>query len=457
MALMKKALLQSPMAFAAVVMATLVVAAQGDSGPTTITELPGYGSLPVPAFSGYLDVNTTDIVTGAELQGSLFYFFQPAIPSAEHTDAFNMPLVLWLNGGPGCSSLFGAFLENGLILMRSTGDLQLNPKSFAFAANVLYIDAPFGAGFSYAANNSVVDSEETYSSLMVAALAMWRAIPNFHSYNEAPFFIWGESYAGHYIPAVASKLVIDNEDIAGIGIGNGWIDARVQYPGFLSYALNHTLLNHAQATRVNASVASCLALLGEPAFNVTKATNMCGMILDQIIEANPHKDPTKIDRSCSGMSCFVRPEWGKLVSYMQTPAVLDALGVRPQSPNFTLCADMGDAFAADYFVGLSPALELLLARNKTRVLLYNGDQDLVCPDVGDLAVASSLRWPGQRAFDNAPSLNWTSDNQHTHGGTVKCSGKLAFATVAGAGHQVPADQPKAALSLFSTALSTWFC
>lgn len=48
----------------------------------------------------------------------------------------NKPLVLWLNGGPGCSSLYGAFLENGPYRIKRTGSMLTavpNPRTWAQA------------------------------------------------------------------------------------------------------------------------------------------------------------------------------------------------------------------------------------------------------------------------------------------------------------------------------------
>ena len=89
-------------------------------------------------YSGYMNVNPA---TGR----NLFYMF---VESANHPS--EDPVVLWLQGGPGCSGLVGAFTENGPFRPEKDGKtLSPNPYSWNAAANVIYLESPSGVGFSY--------------------------------------------------------------------------------------------------------------------------------------------------------------------------------------------------------------------------------------------------------------------------------------------------------------------
>jgi cathepsin A (carboxypeptidase C) len=59
------------------------------------------------------------------------------------------PVIVWLNGGPGCSSLLGYALEHGPYLFED-GNMNLTENAYAWnkEANVIYLDAPAGTGFS---------------------------------------------------------------------------------------------------------------------------------------------------------------------------------------------------------------------------------------------------------------------------------------------------------------------
>ena len=63
------------------------------------------------------------------------------------SDPANDPLVIWLNGGPGCSSMLGFYTENGPRNYKYLKDrvkqpftLEENPYSWNTAANVMYVD-----------------------------------------------------------------------------------------------------------------------------------------------------------------------------------------------------------------------------------------------------------------------------------------------------------------------------
>ena len=87
-------------------------------------------------YSGYLKTD----VEGNEL----FYVFIPSQRSPKDD-----PLLLWLNGGPGCSSLKGMLSENGPVLYdKESQQFKLNDYSWNKNASILYIDSPAGVGFS---------------------------------------------------------------------------------------------------------------------------------------------------------------------------------------------------------------------------------------------------------------------------------------------------------------------
>ncbi|KAJ8449765.1 hypothetical protein Cgig2_001421 [Carnegiea gigantea] len=111
-----------------------------------ITSLPGQPSVNFQQYAGYIAVD-------AEKQRNLFYYLVEA-----ETNPASKPLVLWLNGGPGCSSVgAGAFTENGPF--RPSGDVLLkNDYSWNQEANMLYLESPVGVGFSYSTNRSFYDT-----------------------------------------------------------------------------------------------------------------------------------------------------------------------------------------------------------------------------------------------------------------------------------------------------------
>ena len=158
---------------------TLLVVTPTASTATPVGALPGLAETPCwQQSSGYL-------ATGTSRNTSLFYWFHEAVE-----DAQAKPLVLWLNGGPGCSSLGGMFTELGPLVVDANGNVSFNPYSFNKIANVLFLEQPAGVGFSYPnlpANDSVT-AEETYLAL--------RAFFLLHpELTGRPFYVMGESCA----------------------------------------------------------------------------------------------------------------------------------------------------------------------------------------------------------------------------------------------------------------------
>jgi len=137
------------------------------------------------------------------------------------------PVVLWMTGGPGCSSELALFFENGPYTVDANGNLIPNAYSWNKFTNLIFVDQPVGTGFSYANDdyvfNEALVEEEMYSFLQ-GFLTMYP------QYQSQPFFIIGESYGGHYVPSVALRVVQGNQkqqgikiNLKGIGIGNGWL------------------------------------------------------------------------------------------------------------------------------------------------------------------------------------------------------------------------------------------
>ncbi|KVH92700.1 Peptidase S10, serine carboxypeptidase [Cynara cardunculus var. scolymus] len=122
-----------------------------------ISALPGQPSnVSFQQHSGY-------IVTNKEHGRSLFYYFVQA-DSVNHS---SLPLTLWLNGGPGCSSLgFGAFMENGPFQVGENGELVNNQHSWNLESNMLYVESPIGVGFSYSeTDDDYIDWNDTNTGL----------------------------------------------------------------------------------------------------------------------------------------------------------------------------------------------------------------------------------------------------------------------------------------------------
>lgn len=145
------------------------------------------------------------------------------------------PLVLWLNGGPGCSSLGGGFLsELGPVYPTPNGHTLIrNHFSWNHVANMLFLESPAFVGWSWSereGDKRVGDSRTAQDSLKFVLQFLKR----FPKYRDRPLWLAGESYAGHYIPQLALEILQHNRQLATVH-SNSVKDAesRINLKGFL--------------------------------------------------------------------------------------------------------------------------------------------------------------------------------------------------------------------------------
>ncbi|KAJ4836419.1 hypothetical protein Tsubulata_031100 [Turnera subulata] len=203
-----------------------------------ISSLPGQpDGVDFDQYAGYV---TVDPKNGR----ALFYYF---VESPQ--DSSSKPLVLWLNGGPGCSSLgYGAMEELGPFRVNSDGKtLYRNEYAWNNAANVIFLESPAGVGFSYSNTSSDYKTgDKKTADDSYTFLVNW--LERFPQYKTRDFYITGESYAGHYVPQLAYTILSHNANgnqttinLKGIAIGNAWIDDSTGVKGRFDYSWTHAL------------------------------------------------------------------------------------------------------------------------------------------------------------------------------------------------------------------------
>lgn len=178
----------------------------------------------LPNLTSYAGFLTVDV----ECDSNMFFWFFPADSNYE-----SAPLSIWLQGGPGASSLYGLLNENGPLDLSPSGKLKRRKFSWTLTSSYLYIDNPVGTGFSYAKSTDCYSRNETHvGQNLLIALKQFLAL--FPELQKAPLFITGESYAGKYVPAFAYAIHLDNQNTAhvinltGVAIGNGLVDPANQ-------------------------------------------------------------------------------------------------------------------------------------------------------------------------------------------------------------------------------------
>ncbi|XP_057739537.1 serine carboxypeptidase-like 31 [Arachis stenosperma] len=221
------------------------IVAAGDNNSAIddlVTNLPGQPLVDFKHYAGYVTVND-DTNNGGR---ALFYWFFEAI-----TNPQDKPLVLWLNGGPGCSSVgYGATQEIGPFLVDTDGKgLKFNNYSWNKEANMLFLESPVGVGFSYSNSTMVYENLDDDITANDAYNFLHNWFLKFPSYRTSTFYIAGESYAGKYVPELA-ELIYDRKNdpslhinLKGILLGNPETSDPEDLLGQVDYAWSHAVIS----------------------------------------------------------------------------------------------------------------------------------------------------------------------------------------------------------------------
>jgi carboxypeptidase D len=262
--------------------------------------------------------------------GYLFYWLFAPDPDALEAaksrgmvrdDESNVPLVVWLNGGPACSSMDGLWIENGPFRL-DPGDTQNSNNWNAMKifdhswhkapAYMLYIDQPVGTGLSFTTSGNYPDNDERvnedfyyflteFMKLHATTINVGVTVPQQQKKNknkkknqppqlQRPFFFSGESHAGHYIPSMMNYIRKQNKDtqrlaqndgvvmpLTGAAIGNGWFDPTYQYSAHEA-AFGYGLIGKAQERSLAKEEETCRRALA----NKDYTSRVCFGLLSKV-------------------------------------------------------------------------------------------------------------------------------------------------------------------------------
>ncbi|KAJ4979617.1 hypothetical protein NE237_010397 [Protea cynaroides] len=362
------------------------------------------------------------------------------------------PVVIWLTGGPGCSSELAVFYENGPFTIAKNLSLQWNDYGWDKVSNLLYVDQPTGTGFSYSSDKrDLRHTEEGVSNdLYDFLLAFFAEHPE---YAENDFYITGESYAGHYIPAFAARVHQGNKakegihiNLKGFAIGNGLTDPAIQYQAYPDFALEMGIIKESEYKVINKFLPVCEMAI-KLCDNNRKIPCMasfviCNSIFSMIMGIAGDINYYDVRKKCEGSLCY---DFSNMEKFLNQKTVRDALAVG--DIEFVSCSPtVYQAMVLDWMRNLEVGLPALL-EDGIQMLIYAGEYDLICNWLGNSRWVHAMEWSGQKDFVAAPSVSFMVDGGEA--GLMKNHGPLTFLKVHDAGHMVPMDQPKAALEMLT--------
>ncbi|KAL0950606.1 hypothetical protein HGRIS_007397 [Hohenbuehelia grisea] len=395
----------------------------------------------VNAYTGYIDIAARHL---------FFYSFESRSNPAKDD------VILWTNGGPGCSSAVGLFMELGPCRISDERGPKFHNESWNTNANVIFIDQPIGVGFSYAEYGESVSTTEEAAKDIAAFVAIF--FENFRQFKGRALHLAGESYAGRYIPLFAAELYDQNTRLAQEGltpinlksimIGNWLTDFLVMLPTHYEMQCENGSLppinSISDCVAMKKILPRCTKWLQAEChdhfddIDCAAATSFC----QEAIFGRFHltgKNPYDMSRDCesevNGELCYA--SIAHIEKYLSKPDVRTLLGVDPAvPPNFSSC-DMAvnSAFerSLDMLHHTVGYVSALLERG-VRVLVYAGSYDWSGNWIGNERWTLGLEWSGQEAFASQELREWMVDGKHA--GVTRSAKGLTFATVHAAGHMV---------------------
>ncbi|KAG2367171.1 Alpha/Beta hydrolase protein [Suillus spraguei] len=373
----------------------------------------------VQQHSGYLDI--------ADNKHLFFWFFE------SRNSPEDAPLMMWLHGGPGCSSSIGLLLEAGPCSIADEGaGTTFNPHSWNTYANIIFIDQPVNF-----VGSSPVAGKDVYAFMQLF-------LNRFPKYATQPFHIVGESYGGTYGPNIANIIYTENQqlplepdanivkiNLASVMLGNGMTDAYVQVASIPDYLCEgpypiYRNPKGPECTALRTKVPPCQRLIeacresNTPATCAVATTYCNTQFYAPMYQSglNPYDARVKCNREIDGPLYYRQMGW--IETYLNDPEVKAALGVNPQR-NFECCS--GPVHQAFMLEGDpmhdTPLLLTDVVNNGIRLLVYAGNADMMCNYMGNERWVEQLNSVFFDEFSAARPELWITMSSGEVMGTVR--------------------------------------
>ncbi|CAN7035806.1 unnamed protein product [Brassica rapa subsp. trilocularis] len=432
-----------------------------------VTNLPGQPHVSFKHYAGYVPVDESN-------GRAMFYWFFEAMNLPKEK-----PLVLWLNGGPGCSSVgYGATQEIGPFLVDTKENgLTFNPYAWNKEANMLFLESPVGVGFSYSNTTSDYQKLDDDFTGRDAFTFLCNWFEKFPEHKGNTFYIAGESYAGKYVPELA-EVVYDNNkknsssslhiNLKGILLGNPETSDAEDWRGWVDYAWSHAVISD-ETHRI---ITRTCNFSSDNTWSDDECSEAVAEVQKQYDEIDIYSLYTSVCIGDSARSSYLDSAQFKTNAHISSKRVPPRRlgGYDPclddYASTFYNRADVQKALHASDGVNLKnwkicnmeifhnwtylkpsvlPIYEKLIAGG-LRIWVYSGDTDGRVPVLATRYSLSALELPIKTAW-----RPWYHEKQVS--GWLQEYEGLTFATFRGAGHAVPSFKPSSSLAFFSAFLT----
>ncbi|KAI4357657.1 hypothetical protein L6164_001592 [Bauhinia variegata] len=387
---------------------------------------PQFPKQALPTKTGYLPVIPSS-------KSAIYFTFYEAQTSEYPLS--EIPLVIWLQGGPGGSSMIGNFFELGPWRVTSEPlTLEPNPGAWNRIFGLVFLDNPIGTGFSIASKQEEIprDQVSVAKHLFAAITKFIELDPDF---KTRPIYITGESYAGKYVPAIGYYILKMNEkspvsqrlNLAGVAIGDGLTDPVTQVATHAVNAYFVGLINERQKIELEKLQSEAIRLtLIE---NWTEARTARSRVFQTLYNMTGLATLFDYTKSVPYKTHLVN----ELLNFRE---IKKLLGVDESFVFKSSSEVVNDILGDDVMKSVKFMAEYLVQNSK--VLLYQGQYDLQDGVLQVEAWVKTMKWEGIEEFLNADRKHWMVNGELA--GYVQKWKNLTNVVVLGAGHLLPADQ-----------------
>ena len=425
-------------------------------------------------YSGFF---TIDVITNS----NTYFVFSKALSG--DVDA---PVLLWLQGGPGASSLFGLFTEIGPFNIDKEMNIDPRDQNWNQDHHMLFLDNPLGTGFSFTNELSrMATNQTTIGQDLYAALSQFFEM--FPDLRSNDFFVTGESYAGKYVPSCAFEIHNQNQksnndstkkiNLKGIAIGDGAFDPAGQFHNF-----GELLYYIGMADEMEREQYKTYEMDWKQKMDAGDYVSAFH-IFDEMLNGDIHPYPTYYANQTGMGSNYFNFDQGPDGSSLTENYFIEWLGTTSgrelmhvgEIPYNVFNQTVENQLMGDWMLGVVEKLTVLL--ENYRVIIYSGQYDIILgPPLTEQALRN-IHWSGQEQYLKAPKKVWkipmspptleasqikrnlrsetlkavTLDTLSAEvsdvAGYYRTVGNFTQLVVRGAGHMVPGDQPVRSLDM----------
>ncbi|KAK8765395.1 hypothetical protein V5799_032003 [Amblyomma americanum] len=394
----------------------------------------------VKLFEHYIKAKTYSgyITTDKWKRSYLFFLHIRALKNPK-----TRPLLLWLQGGPGLSSLFGEFLEIGPLGIDARGKLFVRNTTLQQRVNVIYLDQPVGAGFSFTRGllGYASNLDDVANGVLVFLQQFLKMFPE---YKNREFYVGGESYGARYTVAVSHAILSGQEPrpalrLRGVIMGAGFLGQLMKVADSSEFLYEMSMITK----RGRKSFAQKFAEMRQ------KVRSLLGKLaallkLRRTIftsETNPtlFQKLTGYNNQASALYSEKPENMVRYEQYVQTDDFKRALHVGKSVQFMKAESKVATKLKDDYLTDISDKIQDLLQSYK--ILFYTGQMDTLFPSRNLQDYFRSLNWTGAEEFRAKEPTHWKAYPTSRYvSGIVTMVGNVTEVVLLRAGHYAAVDE-----------------